>query len=118
MLHWRGQGVGVSPQPAMSEKGLHLQSKGLLAGPKDRQVQDPGHPTGGTGLSRLLSSQATLQDSSKELNHFLVGRIKKKEKKQMGEVWVHRVQTCRFLGPALNLLKKNLYSAYLFIYFW
>ncbi|KAF5926691.1 hypothetical protein HPG69_001320, partial [Diceros bicornis minor] len=72
---------GVTTASDVQKKdSLHHQSKCLPAGPKDRQVEDPGPPTGGTGLSCLLSSQATLQDSSKELNHFLAGRIKNKKR--------------------------------------
>uniref|UniRef100_H2PRQ9 Calicin n=1 Tax=Pongo abelii TaxID=9601 RepID=H2PRQ9_PONAB len=79
MLHWRQQGVCMwwcHHCQRCPDKGLHHQSKCLLAGPKDRQVEDPGSPTRGTGLSCLLSSQATLQDSSKDLN-ILSGRISK-----------------------------------------
>uniref|UniRef100_A0A7N9CPL0 Calicin n=1 Tax=Macaca fascicularis TaxID=9541 RepID=A0A7N9CPL0_MACFA len=80
MLHWRQQGVcmwGCHHCQRCPDKGLHHQSKCLLAGPKDRRVEDPGSPTRGTGLSCLLSSQATLQDSSKDLNNILSGRISK-----------------------------------------
>lgn len=80
MLCWRQQGVCVRRchhNQRCPGKGLHHQSKCLPAGPKGRRVEDPGSPTRGTGLSCLLSSQATLQDSSKDLNNFLSGRISK-----------------------------------------